>query len=90
MEALQNKNWQYLIESLIYKVEKDRDYYKIKTKRDSEMIVSMEKNYKILRRVYDSIFATIAENFQPYLNSLSEEEVTEIDSDFVSSGLASI
>ena len=50
----------------------------------------MEKNYKILRRVYDRIFATIAENFQLYLNSLSEEEVTEIDSDFVSSGLASI
>ena len=90
MEELQNRNWQYLIESLIYKVEKDRDYYKIKTKRDSDMIASMEKNYKMLRRVYDSIIATITENFQLYLNSPSEEEVTEIDSDFVSSSLASI
>ena len=50
----------------------------------------MEKNYRVLKRVYDSIFATIAENFHLYLNSLSEEEKTEIDSDFVSSGLASI
>ena len=89
MEELQTRNWQYLIESLIYQVEKDRDYYKIKTKRDSEIIASMEKDYKILRRVFDSILATIAENFQLYLNSLSEKEVTEIDSDFAS-GLASI
>ena len=75
MEELQNRNWQYLIESLIYKVEKDRDYYKIKTKKDSEMIASMEKNDRILKRVYDRTFATIAENFQLYLNSLSEEEI---------------
>ena len=81
MEELQNRNWQYLNESLIYKVEKGRNYYKIKTKRDSEMIASMEKNLKILRRDYDSIFTTIAENFQLYLNSLSEEDVTEIDFD---------
>ena len=82
LEELQKRNWQYLIESLIYKEEKDRDYYKIKTKRDSEMIPSMEKNYKIL--------VMIAENFQLYQNSLSEEEITEIDSDFVNSSLASI
>ena len=43
MEDLQNRDWQYLIESLIYKVEKDRDYYKVRTKQDLEMISSMEK-----------------------------------------------
>ena len=76
MEELLNKNWLYLIESLIYKVEKDRDYYKVKTRENSEMIRSMEKNYKILRRVYDSIYNTIAENFQLYIDSL---EVSEKD-----------
>ena len=51
MEELQNRNWQYLIESLIYKVEKDRDCYKVKTKQDSEMIRSMEKkNYKNIKK----------------------------------------
>ena len=35
MEKLQNRDWQYLIESLIYKVEKEKDYYKIKTTEDS-------------------------------------------------------
>ena len=43
MERLQNRDWQYLIESLIYKVEKDQDCYKIKTVENSEMIKDMEQ-----------------------------------------------
>ena len=46
MERLQNRDWQYLIESLIYKVEKDQDYDKIKTVEDFEMIKDIEKNYR--------------------------------------------
>ena len=46
MEKLQNRDWQYLIESLIYKVEKEKGYYKIKTTEDSEMIQDMSKNYR--------------------------------------------
>ena len=46
MEKLQNRDWQYLIESLIFKVEKDQDYYKIKTTEDSETIKDMEKIIK--------------------------------------------
>ena len=53
MERLQNRDWQYLIEPLIYKVEKDRDYYKMKTVEDSEMIKDMEHNYRILRRIHN-------------------------------------
>ena len=49
MEKLQNRDWQYLVESLIYKVEKGKDYYKIKTTEDSEMIQDMTKNYRLLR-----------------------------------------
>ena len=44
MENLQNRDWQYLIESLIYKIEKNKDYYKIQTTEDSEMIQDMTKN----------------------------------------------
>ena len=43
MEKLQNRDWQLLIESLIYKVEKDNDYYKITTSQDSKMKKDMEK-----------------------------------------------
>ena len=48
MEKLQNRDWQYLIESLIYKVEKEKDYYKIKTTEDSEMIQDMSKNLQVI------------------------------------------
>ena len=49
MEKLQNRDSQYLVESLIHKVEKDKDYYKIKTTEDSKMIQAMTKNYRLLR-----------------------------------------
>ena len=79
-----------MIESLIYKVEKDNDYYQIRTSQDSEMIKTWKKNYRILRRVHHEVYSTIAENFQLYINSLEESELDETDADFVSSGLASI
>ena len=47
MEKLQNRYWQYLIESLIYEVEKEKDCYKIKMTEDSEMIQDIPKNYRL-------------------------------------------
>ena len=90
MEKLQNRDWQYLVESLIYKVEKDKDYYKIKTTEDSEMIQDMTKNYRLLRRVHHDMYTTIAEHFQYYLSTLTQSGFDEIDSDLISSGLNSL
>ena len=90
MEKLQNRDWQYLIESLIYKVEKEKDYYKIKTTENSEMIQDMSKNYRLLRRIHHDLYTTIAENFKLYLSTLTQSEFDEIDSDIISSGLNSL
>ena len=87
MEKLRNRDWQYLIESLIYKDEKDKHYYKIKTTEDSEMIQDMSKNYRLLRRVHHDLYTAIAENFKLYLSNLIQSEFDEIDSDIISSGL---
>ena len=87
IEKLQNRDRQYLIESLIYKVEKNKDYYKIKTTEDSEMIQDMTKNYRLLTRVHHDMYTTIAENFQYYLGTLTQSEFDEIDSNIISSGL---
>ena len=62
IEKLQNRDWQYLTESLIFKIEKNKDYYKIKTTEDSEMIKDMEKNYRILRRVHNELYMSVPEN----------------------------
>ena len=90
MEKLQNTDWQYLVESLIYKVEKDKDFYKIKTTEDSKMIQDMTKNYWLLRRVHDDMYTAIAENFQYYLSTLTQSEFDEIDSDIIARGLNSL
>ena len=90
MGNLQNRDWQYLIESLIYNTEKDKDFYKIKTTEDSSMIERMIKNYKILRRIHNDLYKSVADNFKFYIDNLSEVDLEEIDADIVSSGLNSI
>ena len=90
MEKLQNRDWQCLIESLIYKVEKEKDYYKIKTTENSEMIQDMSKNYRLLRRIHHDLYTTMTENFKLYLSILTQSEFGEIDSDIISSGLNSL
>ena len=90
IEKFQNRDWQYLIESLIHKVEKEKDYYKIKTTEDSEMIQDMSKSYRLLRRIHHNLYTKIAENFKLYLSTLTQSEFDEIDSDIISSGLNSL
>ena len=87
MEKLQSRDWQYLVESLIYKVKKDKDYYKIKTTENSKIIQSMIKNYRLLRRVHHDMYTTIAENFKYYLSTLTQSEFDETDSDMISGHL---
>ena len=89
-ENLQNRDWQCLVKSLIYKVEKDKDYYKIKTTEDSKMIQDMVKNYRVLRRIHHNIYTTIVENFKYYLSSITQSEFDEIESDIISSSLNSL
>ena len=38
LESLQDRDWQYLIETVIEKTETDKGYFKIKTKEDPEML----------------------------------------------------
>ena len=79
MENLQNRDWQYLIESLIYKTEKNKDYYKIKTTEDSEIVQDVTKNYKLLRTIHYDSYTAIAENFQYYLGTLTQSDFEKID-----------
>ena len=90
MEKLQNRYWQYLIESLIYKVEKEKDCYKIKMTEDSEIIQDIPKNYRLLRRIDHDLYTTITENCKLYLSTLTQSEFDEIDSDIISGGLNSL
>ena len=62
----------------------------METRKDSDLISSKEKNYKLLRRVYNSIFSSIAENFLIYPQALGEKERQEIDSDITANVFGSV
>ena len=89
LENLQSRDWQYLAETIIEKVENKKDYFKIKIGEDSEMLQTMTKNYKILRRVHNDLYKTVAENVKYYFDNLNETDSNEIEADMVSSGLNS-
>ena len=52
----------------------------------------MKHNYKVARRVYNSIYTDIAEQIKIYTNSLPPDEIDEIENDFCANenGLVSI
>ena len=53
------------------------------------MLQTMTKNYKILRRVHNDLYKTVAENFKYYFDNLNETDLDEIEADMVISGLNS-
>ena len=89
LENLQSRDWQYLVETIIEKAENKKDYFKIKTGEDSEMLQTMTKNYKILRRVHNDLYKTVTENVKYYFDNLNETDSNEIEAVMVSSGLNS-
>ena len=44
-------------------------------------MLEIEKNYKVCRRVYQSLFAEVADTFIQYTNTLSPDEIDQIDED---------
>ena len=46
----------------------------------------MEYNYRVARRVYASTYASIAEQFKVYLNSLPFDKIDEIENYFRANG----
>ena len=79
MEEIQNRDWQYLVESVIKLVEHDKSHLKSLPKAERKIMKSMKYNYRVARRVYASTYANIAEQFKIYLNSLSPAKIDEIE-----------
>ena len=78
-----------MIETITEKAQTNKDYFKIKTKDDPEMLKNMTKNYKVLRRIYNNLYKSVAENFKHYFDNLNEDDLNEIETDMISSGLNS-
>ena len=69
MEEIQNRDWQYIVESIIKLVEHDKSHLKLLPKAERKILKSMKYN--------------MAEQFKIYLNSLPPDEIDEIENDFM-------
>ena len=78
------KNKQFLIEKLVHSVEFE-DLYATHPEKKPEILSTMEKNYRILRRVYQQLHIDVTELFSEFINSLSSYEIRDMDADIKAS-----
>ena len=66
LQQIEENDWQFLKENIIAKIE-NKNPYVIETEKEPEIMLELEKNYRICRRVYQSLFYEIAEAFIQYI-----------------------
>ena len=64
MEEIQNKDWQYIVESVIKLVEHHKSHLKLLPKAERKILKSMKYNCRVARKVYASTYANMAEQFK--------------------------
>ena len=62
LQKIEEKDKQFLIEKIIAKIE-NKNPYEIKTEKEPEIMLEIEKEYRICRRVYQASFYKTAEIF---------------------------
>ena len=75
---IQQKNWQYMIESFVGSTETFYLKEKIILK-ELKTLKEIEKKYKIYRRMYNTIYKAISKNFREHLWILEFDEVEELN-----------
>ena len=80
-KKIQNRNWKYLIESSISRVEEENSDFRLKTKKGLGLLKKIEKNYREARRVYDSIYQSAADNYLSYVNSSDLDKINDLNED---------
>ena len=86
MDEIQNRDWQYLVGSIIKLFEHNKSHLKLLPKAQRKITKSMKYNYRVARREYASANANMAEQFKIYLHSLPPDETDEIENDFRANG----
>ena len=86
IEEIQNRDWQYLVESVIKPVEHDKIHLKLLPNAERKIIKSMRYNCMVARIVHAPTYANIGEQFKIYLNFLPPDEIDEIENNFRANG----
>ena len=78
LQKVEQNNRQFFIEKSMTKIE-SKNPYAIETEKEPEIMLEIQKNYRVCRRVYQSLFYEIAETFIQYINTLMTDEIEQLD-----------
>ena len=74
-----------MVEKIIHEIEFNNPY-NISNEKKPEIIDTVEKNYRISRCVYQSLFVEVADSFIVYIHSLDVDEIQQLDDDLKANG----
>ena len=80
IKKIEEKNKQVLIEKIIYGTEFENQYA-TESERKPEILSTIERNYRIARRVYQQLHIDTSELFADFIRSLSTFEQQDLDED---------
>ena len=72
LKKIEDKNKQFQVEKIIHGVE-FQNPYENSIEKKPEIIETVKKNYRIIRRVYQYLFTEIADIFLEYIHSLDSD-----------------
>ena len=64
----------------------NKNLYEVKTEKEPEIMLEIEKIYRVCRRLYQTLFYKIAETFIQYINTLTPDEIEQLDADLKANG----
>ena len=85
LQKIEEKDKQFLIEKIIAKIEY-KNPYEIKTEKEPEIMLEIEKDYRVCRRLYQALFYEIAETFISYINTLAPDEIEQVNVNLKANG----
>ena len=76
---------QFVLEKIIHGVE-FQNPYENSVKKKFEIIETVEKNYEIMRKIYQYLFTEVAGIFLEYIHSLDSNEIQQLDDNIKTNG----
>ena len=85
LQKVEEKNKQFLIEKIIHGIE-FKNLYKTDSENKPEILSTIERNYRVARRVYHQLHNDTSELFVDFIRSLSVFEMRDMDEDIAANG----
>ena len=82
IEAIQNQNWQYFVETLLYGCSEGENLISFdENYKKSKVITNALQNITIFKQKYNRFYEQISSNFEMTINNLPADEKQEINRD---------